>query len=350
MEPEVRIKDKLAELDKVLDGCRTLLIVVHDYPDPDALASAMLLSYLVRKRYDIRTRIVYGGLITRADNRAMVQQLGIKLTHVNKIQWNRYRCIAMVDTQPTFSNHSLPKDFKPMIVIDHHQKIEAMPVAFEDIRTEYGASATILLEYLEAAELELPVDLATAVTYAIRSETQELGRDTSPVDVNMYLKVYPRANKRKLAKINNPKLSKSYFELLHTALQKARVFRYLAHVHLGEVASPEFVPQIADMLLRHERIGWSIATGRYDGQLFVSLRTSHPKANAGKMLKQMIGKMGNAGGHGMIAGGQIPIHTNKDGNWEYLENVIIARFLRKLRSKKDVEWKPLLQRDTPVEL
>lgn len=335
-------KDKLSELDNILIRCGTLLILMHDYPDPDALASSLVLSYLVRNRYGLRTHIAYGGLITRAENRALVQQLEMKLTHVNKIRWNRYPCIAMVDTQPAFSNHSLPIDISPIIVIDHHPGREPFQADYVDVRIKYGASATILLEYLKAAELEVPVDISTAVAYAIRSETQELGRDASAADINAYLFVYPKANKRKLAKINNPKLTKTYFALLHTALQKAKVFRHLTHVHLGNVASPEFVPQIADFLLRHEHIGWSIATGRFDKQLFISVRCNFANANAGKMLEKIVGNMGYAGGHAKIAGGQVPFNSQKDEDWQALEDVIIARFLRKLGVKKEIEWKSML--------
>ncbi|NIR70987.1 phosphoesterase [candidate division KSB1 bacterium] len=340
-----KTKKKLEKLANVLDKCGTLLIVTHDYPDPDALASAMVLSYLVRKRYRKRTRIAYGGLITRAENRAMVKQLKIKLTHADKIRWNRYRCVAMVDTQPPFGNHSLPEEIKPTIVIDHHPKKEALQVDFEDIETETGASVILLLQYLKAAELELPVNLATAITYAIRSETQELSRDTTKNDINTYLDIYLKANKRKLARIYNPKLPKSYFVLLHRALQNAMVFRHLAHVHLGEVESPEFVSQVADILLRHERISWALATGRFDDELFISLRCGRPNSNAGNTLRQIVANLGVAGGHARIAGGQVPLNEHQDTSWEELEHQIIERFLQKLRYAKEAEWKPMLVRD-----
>ncbi|MDZ7359429.1 MAG: DHH family phosphoesterase [candidate division KSB1 bacterium] len=336
------VENNLAKLDHVLAGCKRLLILTHDYPDPDALASALLLSHLARKRYHLRTRLAHGGLIYRAENRALVQQLHIKLTHVNAIRWKQYRHIALVDTQPDFGNHSLPAEIKPTVVFDHHHANAATPVRFEDIRPNYGATVTILWEYLTAAELEMTADLATAVTYAIRTETQELGRDISPPDVEAYLKAYPKASKKKLAKILNPKLPKSYFLLLQTALQNARVFRHAAHVHLGEVESPELVAQIADLLLRHERLSWALATGRFDNQLFVSMRCNNADAHAGQILQQIVGKMGTAGGHAMTAGGRMPLSQNGHADWQDLENLVIARFLKKLRYAKDIEWKPLL--------
>ena len=342
MKKKQRAKNKLTQLDKAFTKCRSLLILMHDYPDPDAIASALLLSYLAHKRYGLRTAIAHGGLITRAENRAMVQQLKLKLTHVDDVKWRRYPCIAVVDTQPGFGNNSLPNKVKPTIVFDHHPIKETSQAAFTDIRTDYGASTTILLDYLEAAELEIPVDVATAVAYAIRSETQDLGRDASPADIEAYLSVYPKANKRILAKIFNPMLPKAYFILIHTALEKAKVYRHLTHVHLGKLESAEFVSLAADFLLQHERITWSIVTGRYQGVLFISLRSSHPTAHAGKLLKQIIGRRGSGGGHPMVAGGRIPIKMDKDEVWKKMENIIIERFLHKLGFHNMVKWKPML--------
>jgi nanoRNase/pAp phosphatase (c-di-AMP/oligoRNAs hydrolase) len=100
------------------------------------------------------------------------------------------------------------------------------------------------------------------------------------------------------------------------ASQKARVFRHLARVYIDKVDTPEFVTQVADLLLQHERISWSIATGRFGGQLYISLHCTHPKADAGNMLRQIIGNMGIAGGHPLVAGGRIPHNVNNHEEWQ----------------------------------
>lgn len=339
---------RLKLLDQVVEGYRSMLVVMHDYPDPDALASAMTLAYLVRVRYRMRTKMAFGGHIARAENRAMVRQLGLRLTPVSKIRWPRYKCVALVDTQPGFGNNSMPAEIEPKIVIDHHPAKSPPAGDFVDLRTDYGASATVLLEYLRAAQINVPVDIATAITYAIRSETQELGRDASEADVQAYLSVYPRANKRKLARMANPKLPNAYFVLLHTALQNAKVFRHLSHVHLGPVESPEFVPQIADLLLRQERIGWALVTGQYDAKLFVSLRSSQPNANAGSVLKRMLRNLGSAGGHNMMAGGRVDLADVGEPGWPEIQETVLKRFLQRLGYKTSTEWRPLLERNGKV--
>src|SRR5437588_7971530 len=51
--------------------------------------------------------------------------------------------------------------------------------------------------------------------------------------------------------------------------------------------SPDRVAQIADFLLTHEKMTWSIVTCRYMRRLHVSLRTSDPTGGAGRLLKRL---------------------------------------------------------------
>ncbi len=342
MDAQKLTQEKLTQLDAALAGCRTCYVLIHDYPDPDAIASAVTFSHLLHARYRMRTRIVYGGLITRAENRAMVQHLQIKMTHVGEFRWPHNGCIAMLDTQPHFGNHSLPEGLQPRIVIDHHESASLPSARFVDVRLGYGACATLLYEYLIAAGVDLPVPVATAIAFAIRTETQELGRDAGERDLWAYLQVYPRANKRKIGRIANPKLPRSYFSTLKMALSGAQAFRHLVHVHLGEVSSPEIISQVADLLLRHSGIGWSLATGRYNEQLHLSLRASHPKAHAGRVMQKLLGRYGTGGGHGTMAGGRIPFNGRDAQQWQRLETLVAQRLLRALGYRKDSPWKPLI--------
>ena len=102
----------LDEFEKKLSQCRQLLIIVHNNPDPDAIASAEALRFLVENRSGVKVSIAYGGYIGRAENREMVRQLGIRLKQFNRIRLGNYDCIALVDTQPGAGNNSLPATVK----------------------------------------------------------------------------------------------------------------------------------------------------------------------------------------------------------------------------------------------
>ena len=103
-------------------------------------------------------------------------------------------------------------------------------------------------------------------------------------------------------------------------------------VSFGAVTTPDLVSQIADFLLAYERMRWSICTGRYDGRLFVSLRTNYRTARAGVLLGRLVrDRGGRAGGHGMIAGGSIELRQNtNEAEWARVEEQIVTDLLRYL--------------------
>lgn len=331
----------MADFDKLFSGKERLLIVLHNNPDPDAIASAFALGHLVRERYNVPSSLAYGGFIGRAENQAMVTQLKIPLKKINRIRLDSYDRVALVDTQPGAGNNSLPLDVECHIVIDHHYRRRGIKSKLRIIDPEIGATATMLVEFLYKVDCSIPSDVATALVYAIRSETQDLGRETSSRDIKAYLSVLPKASMRKLAKISHPKLARSYFIILAKALKHAMIFRNLIYAHLGDLMAPEIVAEIADVLLRHKRIGWSMCTGRYRGDLIISLRSSNPKAKAGKIIKRMVPDPKHAGGHDTFAGGKIQLISPSEEDFVQLERKLTQDFAQLFGYKK-TEWKPLL--------
>ena len=327
---------------KVFVGSKKPLILTHDNPDPDSISSAMALKYLLYKVMGIKSKVAYGGNIGRAENRAMVRLLKLKMYPFSKIRIRHYDAVALVDTQPDTGYHSLPKGVPLTLVIDHHPLRETTKAKHIDVRSNIGATATILTEYLLKSGLELPVNLATALFYGISSETRALGREASQEDINAYLSLFPKINNRLLSEIEHPKLPREYFDILKKAIQNARCYRNIIWSSLGDVDTPDFVAQIADKLLMHERITWSLSMGRFNEQLWISLRTTNIKAKAGKLAKRLVGKMGQSGGHDMVAGGQVDCKGMSAHGYEELEKNIVSRFLHALGHNEEIEGKPLL--------
>jgi nanoRNase/pAp phosphatase (c-di-AMP/oligoRNAs hydrolase) len=320
-----------------------LLIVVHDNPDPDAIASACALKLFVEEKYHIVASISYGGAIGRAENKTMISKLKIKMKQAARIKVSKYDRIALVDTQPRAGNHSLPAGRKCNIVIDHHPRRHDTKSEVTIVRPEIGATATILVELLKSCAIELPSVLATALSYAISSETQNMKREASRLDLDAYLWVYMKSNMRTLGEILHPKLHHSYFETLLVALKEARVFRNLVCIHLGEIPQPEIVAEMADYFLRHERIGWVFSTGRFKDDLIVSLRSSSAKKNAGTVIKKIVNDTVNVGGHDMIAGGFISVEKLRQEEISELEEKLSEKFAETM-GYENAEWKNLMER------
>ncbi len=329
------------ELEKLVGGGKSLLILMHDNPDPDALASAMALKIICESRYGSKVTIAYGGMLTRAENRTMTRLLGISAIKIDSVRWKSFDRIALVDTQPGRGNNSLPADVPCDIVFDHHSVRTAAKACLIVNNTTLGATATLLVELLRAGDIPLKTNLATALAYAIRTETQELNREASDRDIQAYLDVYPKSSLRKLGKISFPKLKHSYFSTLSHALQHARVYRNVIVAHLDFVETPELIAEIADMLLRYERMSWALVTGYYKNSLYLSLRTAQQKIHAHRIILKLVDNKRFAGGHETFAGGRIIVDDIESADLARLVERTLVRFTTAL-GYTDVEWKELL--------
>jgi nanoRNase/pAp phosphatase (c-di-AMP/oligoRNAs hydrolase) len=308
------------------------LVLTHDNPDPDALASAATITHLLRKGYGRRAVSAFGGIVGRAENREMVRALKIELVHVRALKWVDYQHFILVDTQPGTGNNQLPEILIPDVVLDHHPVRKASHAArLADIRTSYDATATIAAEYLMSAGLDPTRRQATAVVYALRSETQDFSRGaTGDPDKNIYDTLLPLADKRALARIVYPRLPLTYFRNLHQAMENLEASGNLVVSHLGELEQPDIVPQIADLLVRLEGRTWSLATGVYGDRVYLSIRTTNTRADAGRLMRRLLGRRGKGGGHGMIAGGWIPVAKAPAGDVRALQRQLAESFAKAL--------------------
>jgi nanoRNase/pAp phosphatase (c-di-AMP/oligoRNAs hydrolase) len=332
----------LDAFDRILGDKEHLLVVVHNSPDPDAIASAVALGYLAEKRRNIEVSIAFGGTVGRAENQEMVRKLKIQMKQINRINFDKYDCIALVDTQPGAANNSFPKDRQAHIVIDHHPRRPHLKAGIELIEPEIGATSTLLIEWLKTAELDIPTDLATALAYAILSETQNLGREATRQDIESYLYVYIKSNIRTLAEITLPRLPRSYYLVLAKTLANAHVYRNLIYAHMGDVPSSEIVAEMADFLLRHERIGWSLCSGRLKDQLIISIRSTNTDARADELVKTIVPDPNTVGGHEMIAGGYIALSDRTNQELMELQVQLSREFAKRLGYER-AHWRPLLE-------
>jgi nanoRNase/pAp phosphatase (c-di-AMP/oligoRNAs hydrolase) len=309
------IASRIDSLHEAFSGSERILVLSHDNPDPDALASACTLQAILDELVDAETTVGYAGLVGRAENRAMMRELELDVTHIGNLDLASFDAIALVDTQPGFGNNSLPARRRPTAVIDHHPaRSDLDDIPFVDIREDYGATSTIVAEYAYAVGLRLSPALTTALFYAIKSETQDLGREASEHDQKIYLSLFPHADKPALSRIQTARVPRSYFRVFQLAIENAKVYGRAVLTDVQRVRHPDLVAEIADTLLRLEEVVWSCCMARHGDQMVLSLRTSDPDAHAGSIIREVVHDMGAAGGHGMIAGGRVKL-----GSSSYLE-------------------------------
>ena len=326
-----------------LSDHHNVLVLTHNDPDPDALASAYGIGRLLRayRQKGQRIDMAFGGLLARAENREMVRALRLRFRRVEHLNLDEFDAIVLVDTQPGAGNHALPEDRLPDIVIDHHPRLKlTSEVAWADVRPSYGATSTIVAEYLAAAGVPWDQRLATALFYGIRTDTLGLARGATEYDAQMYLALHAHVDQAALARIERAPLPRRYFYALADALDRATVYRDVVILDLGEMHRPDLGAEMADLFLRLENIEWVISLGIYNHTLIVSVRTSTPDQRAGQLVRRAVGRRGTAGGHGTMAAGRILLE-NRSPDEE--RKRLRQRFLE-LLGLTGVKGRPLLAR------
>jgi nanoRNase/pAp phosphatase (c-di-AMP/oligoRNAs hydrolase) len=325
----------LRELSRLRRRVSPLLILTHDYPDPDSLASAWALAFLAHSLARVRCRIAYGGIIGRRENRIMADRLGIPARPLRQGEIAEAESVALVDTQPSFRNNRFPPRRRPLIIIDHHPRHADTAADLVLIDETAGATSSIMGEALLLSGLKIPRRLATAVVYGIGSETQNLGRESTARDLAVYQAFWPKASMKTLWSISYPRRPADYFADLARGIRRAFLCHGIVGTHLGPLSVPERVAQIADILMTCERTHWALVTGRYQGRLHVSLRTDDPSVHAGRLLKRILWGKRRGGGHAMIAGGTIEIGSEEpEVKWREAEDRLAAALLES-RDYKD---------------
>jgi nanoRNase/pAp phosphatase (c-di-AMP/oligoRNAs hydrolase) len=326
---------RLKRLMRLLKGSKSLLVVMQDNPDPDAIAAAAALRELANAA-GVTCSIAHGGNVGRGENRALVKYLGVNLRPLSPTGAKKYDRIALVDTQPGAGNNSLPAEIVPDIVIDHHPMRSATRRAhFFDVRSRYGAASSILWEYLCRAGIVPSAPLATALLYGIRSDTQDLGRASCQADAQAIGQLYELANNRMLGHIQMGEVSPNYFQAMWDALHNARLYGRCIVSDLGRVYNADMMAEMADLLLRHEASDWTLSLGAVDGLLFFSVRTD-------LVARQIAGSRGAGGGHPESGGGRIPLASDSDDYRRREARAATRRFLRAVGQNNNSRGVPLV--------
>lgn len=341
---------RLAAMKRALGDAERVIVLTHDNPDPDAIASAAGLGYLLRRAVGLPVTLAFGGIVGRAENRALLDELDLPFERAEDLEFPSTAAVALVDTQPRAGNNSLPPGQIATIVIDHHPvRAESSAAAYSDVRPEYGACASMIVEFLRALKLEPDRQLATALFYAIQSETMDLGREASKAEIDASLFLYPRSDPAGISRIRHARVPRAVYRSVHTGLENAWSRGGVVCVPAGRLDYPDIVAQLADLFMRVDGVEWVIAAGRYKDGLYISLRTFDPGAHAGELVREVVGNRGSAGGHGEMAGARIEVGRLSRDEYEVLLESLFEEFCEEL-GVSDQPRVPLIQTDTAGEL
>jgi len=320
-----------------------VLILLHNEPDPDALAAGLALRNVLRRT---RTTAIIAALqgITRPENLRMADLLDIQVETLTPDEFSGFDRIATVDVQPHYFGGRLPR---VDLVVDHHPEQPGYTAVFKDIRADYGSTCTILTEHLRAVDVNISERTATAMLYAIKSDTLFFARQTNRVDLDAFSFLYPLADAALIRKMEGSDITLERLEHVTRALAARRLRNQVFSAFLGPTSREDFIPYTADFLLQVEDVKWTIVSGIVGGQLILSVRNLGYSRNAGEFVKTYFADIGNAGGHRAMAKAVVPVDRFR-AKFGDLSGVGIAARIGDLAEEFLSE--PAQERKAPVKL
>lgn len=327
---------RVVEIQELLGPREKVGILLQPDPDPDGIASGIALRALLNRKATTAPLISFGA-VKRPENRAMVAALGIEVRTVTPPELEEFDGLALVDVQPPVFGESPPARVLSVdAVIDHHPERGGYDAVIKDIRTPYGATSTILTEYVRAAGIEVRPRLATALLYGIKSDTQLLGRETSRYDIAAFAFLHAEHSPALLRRIERPALPIDGLRSLGRALGTTRVDNGIHMLVLGRVRE-DVIPQVADLGLQAENADWSIAAGIVGSDLVFSVRNVGYVRAAGDVVRAVVEGLGVGGGHRSMAKGIIPMRAFREtygkADRKAIHDALLAAFVKAIQAE-----------------
>ncbi|MDR3566574.1 MAG: DHH family phosphoesterase [Syntrophobacteraceae bacterium] len=285
-------------------GSKDCVLIMID-PDPDAIGAALAVKRLLwHKVSSVSIGII--RQIKRLNNLTMARLLRLPLVLLKSGATIEADKFVLVDGQP--SHNDFFSRFAFTAVIDHHPQNNRIDAAFCDIRPDYGATSTIMTQYLRAAGVQPSQTIATALLYGIKTDTRNFERHTLVEDIDAFRYLFEFADHNILGKIEISDLSLSDTKFFHKAFARKHVVKDRIFAYLDEVPSPDILVEVAEFLLKIHDINWSIVSGLYQGNLIICVRNDGHRKDAGRLVRQAFGAIGCAGGHEAMARAEISMN------------------------------------------
>ena len=298
-----------------------VLIMLHNDPDPDAMASGLALRNVLRRT---KTTAIIGAIqgVTRPENLRMVNLLDLHVEPVTIASLTEYDRVAMVDVQPHYFGGLIDR---VDLVIDHHPEQPGYTAVFKDIRPDYGSTSTILTEHLRAVDVNISERTATAMLYAIKSDTLFFNRSTNRVDLEAFSYLYPLADAALIRKMEGAEITRDRLDYVLKAHLGGILSDQVFCAFLGSMPREDFIPYVADFFLQLEAVKWTVIAGIVNDALVVSVRNLGYTKNAGEFVRRFFADVGSAGGHRAMAKAVVPLRGFREKYGEIPVDAISAK-------------------------
>lgn len=300
-----------------------IYIQMHNFPDPDAIASAYGLQFLLEQK-NIKSTICYKGRVSHGSSYSMVEKLGINIVEYDELKdMNTNSEIILVDAQKGNAN-IIDMPGEEVMCIDHHPTYEKAEYVLSDIRPEVGACASIIAQYFFDNNIVMSSKVATALLYGIKVDTANMTRGVSDLDLEMFYKIFNMADRQMIEELDNSVLRKEDLHAYANAISSIETVGRMSFANTGMNCPEALIAAISDFIMMLDGTDITVVYSLRDDGIKISLR-SNSGVDVGKIANRALRGIGSGGGHENMAGGFVSYDSsikNPTGDETYVNAII----------------------------
>ncbi len=279
-------------------------IQTHNFPDPDAIASAFGLQRLLAA-YGVEAKLCYDGRLDKLSASKMLDAFSLEMSSYESLVADMKETdrIICVDTQKHAGNVT---DFigDEVACIDHHPTFVPMEYKYQDIRMA-GACATLIAEYYALSGITPDRDVATALLYGLKMDTLNLTRGVTALDIEMLGYLFPHCDPEMLADLERNNMEFTDLKAYGAAIENIELYDKIGISCVPFTCPDALVAILSDFILALIEVEVAIVASFREDGIKLSVRSEDPDIHAGNLLHKALKDIGNGGGHATMGGGFI---------------------------------------------
>lgn len=280
-----------------------VFLQTHNFPDPDALASAYGMQVFLQA-HGVKSTICYAGKIDKSSTKKMLEVFDIKAVHIDDIpEMEEYDYIVTIDAQKYNSNITdFPGD--EVAAIDHHPTMIPCSYRYSDIRI-CGACCSIVADYFKQSNTTLDTNTATTLLYGLKMDTDSFNRGVTDFDIEMFSYLHKIADNQKIISLYHNNMEIDDLHAYGEAIKNIQIYENVGFAAISFDCPDALVAMISDFILGLDVVEFAVVYAARNGGYKFSVRNETPYYHAGSITQEALKDLGGGGGHFSMAGGMI---------------------------------------------
>lgn len=317
---------KLIEL---LKGHR-IWIQTHNFPDPDAIASAYGLQYFL-ECHGVEAGICYNGHVDKISVVKMITNFDIDIHPIEKLDLKESDYVVLVDCQKYNANLTdIPGE--EVAVIDHHKTVKPCEYLYKDVRIT-GSCATLIAQYIKESGTPITERVASVLSYGLKMDTDSLNRGVTKLDIEMLDYLYDYTDVELVQSMYNNGMELQDLRAYGAAIENIQIYDYIGLARIPFDCQDALIAMVSDFILKLDAVTIAVIYAERRGGLKFSVRSEEPGVHAGDLTMNALEGIGDGGGHFTMAGGYVPKEFRIEGN-SVEDKALYERFVNAVETVK----------------